>query len=359
MRVAVDARELCGHPTGVGRYLSELFSVWAASERARRHDWTLIAHAPIPGAEQWPFSTMIVPGSGGTAWEQLTLPGAVANAKADILFAPGYTAPLTLTTPLALTIHDVSYFAHPEWFSFREGWRRRVLTTWSARRARKVITVSQFSKDEITRFVGVTNIRVIPHGINFGASNGMHHQAGRSTVLYVGSILQRRRVDRLIAAFDQIVATVPGARLEIIGENRTPGLDLDALRKKSAHADRIAIRSYVDDATLADLYRRAGAFVFMSEYEGFGMTPIEALAAGVPPVVLDTAIARETYGGAARYVAPSASNAEIASAIATVLTDDAVRASILNHLPELRRRFDWQRAADDTLTVLEEAAIGR
>lgn len=360
MRVVIDARELCGRRTGVGRYVSELLNAWAASDRARRHDWTLIAHAPIEGAGAWPVTTTIVPGSGGTAWEQMTLPGAVAGSRADVLFAPGYTAPLTVTAPVVLTIHDVSYFAHPEWFSFREGTRRRLLTAWSARRARKIITVSDFSKREIARHIGVTNVRVIALGMKFGATAGPAGVTGRrATVLYVASILKRRRVDRLIAAFDQVVARVPDARLEIVGENRTPGLDLDALRLRSTHADRITIRSYVDDATLSELYRQAGAFVFLSEYEGFGLTPIEALAAGVPPVVLDTEIARETYGDAARYVAATASNEEIAAAIANALTNEDDRRAVLSQLPSLQRRYDWAHAAEATLTVLEEAALGR
>ena len=80
---------------------------------------------------------------------------AFARARADVFFAPGYTAPLTVAAPLVLTIHDVSFFAHPEWFSFREGVRRRLLTAWSARRARTVITDTEFSKSEIARHIGV------------------------------------------------------------------------------------------------------------------------------------------------------------------------------------------------------------
>ena len=105
---------------------------------------------------------------------------------------------------------------------------------------------------------------------------------------------------------------------------------------------------------------RASVFAFLSEYEGFGLTPLEALAAGVPPIVLDTAVARETCGAAARYVAPSASNDEIAAAIAELLTNaDARVRTCCAIATTCLNRYDWNLAAAATLSVLEEAAGGR
>jgi glycosyltransferase involved in cell wall biosynthesis len=359
MRVAIDARELRGHPTGVGRYLAGLLDAWSASEDARRHQWTLVAPSSLERAARWHASLEIAPGSGGTLWEQFTLPRALRTARPDVVFAPGYTAPLTVAAPLVLTIHDVSFFAHREWFTFREGARRRMLSAWSARRARTVITDTEFSKREIRHHIGIEDarIRVIPLGID--------RPDGRSgdrtpTVLFVGSVFQRRRVDRLIEAFDSVAARVPDARLEIVGENRTrPHIDLDALRRRCRHADRISLRSYVDDATLASLYARASVFAFLSEYEGFGLTPLEALAGGVPPLVLDTPVARETCGPAARYIASSASNEEIAAAIIDLLTNPDARRRLLDRRLDVLKRYDWAATAAATLSVLEEAAGAR
>jgi glycosyltransferase involved in cell wall biosynthesis len=177
----------------------------------------------------------------------------------------------------------------------------------------------------------------------------------------VGSIFARRRVDRLIEAFDMVAERVPRARLEIVGENRTrsPRLDLESLRARSPHADRIHIRSYVDDAALDALYRQAMVFVFLSEYEGFGFTPLEALQAGVVPIMLDTPVARETCGPAARYVPPSAPAAQVADAIADLLTNAPARRELLQHAPAVLGRYDWDLTAADTLKVIEEAAVGR
>ena len=361
MRVAIDARELCGRPTGVGRYLTGLLDAWSTSEAARRHQWTLIAPAAPEGSSRWAATIEVAGGSGGTMWEQTTLPRAVRAAQADVFFAPGYTAPLTVAAPLVLTIHDVSFFAHPEWFSFREGVRRRQLTAWSARRARTVITDTEFSKSEIARHIGVKNVRVIPLGIDRSHDRSDGRSDARAPiVLYVGSLFQRRRVDRLIHAFDLVADRVADARLEIVGENRTnPHVDFESIRAGCRHGDRVSIRSYVDDAALASLYDRASVFVFLSEYEGFGLTPLEALAAGVPPIVLDTPVARETCGAGARYVAPSASNDDIAAAIAELLSNADARQNVLRHRNDVLNRYDWNLASAATLSVLEEAAGAR
>jgi glycosyltransferase involved in cell wall biosynthesis len=357
MRVAIDARELCGRPTGVGRYLTGLLGAWSTSEAARRHQWTLIAPTVLEESARWSATVEVAGGRGGTVWEQTTLPRAVRAAQADVFFAPGYTAPLTVAAPLVLTIHDVSFFAHPEWFSFREGVRRRQLTAWSARRARTVITDTEFSRSEIARHIGVTNVRVIPLGID-RSDRGSHDRA--AMVLYVGSLFQRRRVDRLIRAFDLVADRLPDARLEIVGENRTnPHVDFEAIRAGCRHGDRVSIRSYVDDVALASLYDRASVFAFLSEYEGFGLTPLEALAAGVPPIVLDTPVARETCGAGARYVAPSASNDDIAATIAELLSNADARRGVLRHREDVLNRYDWHLAAAATLSVLEEAAGAR
>jgi glycosyltransferase involved in cell wall biosynthesis len=368
MRIAVDVRELCGRPTGVGRYLTGLLDVWADNPAAQRHQWRLYAPSRPAVPEQWDTTVRLVNGSGGAVWEQFALPRALSGQRPDVLFAPAYTAPLTVAAPTVVTVHDVSFFAHPEWFSFREGTRRRVLTRWAARRAGRVITDSEFSKAEILRYIGVdhSRIRVIPLGIDQPATPrlgtvGVAAECREPIVLFAGSIFERRRVDTLIEAFDLAAPRGPGATLEIVGENRTrrPRLDLEAVRARTSHADRIHIRSYVDDLTLQSLYQRAAVLAFLSEYEGFGFTPLEALAAGVAPLLLDTAVARETCGVAARYVSPGATTADIAQAMAELLTNARARAEIVERGTSVLARYDWELTAGQTLKVLEEAAIGR
>lgn len=365
MRIAVDARELCGRPTGVGRYLGELLTEWAADANATRHEWTLFAHDTPQVPAVWKSSVRVLPGNGGSLWEQWTLPRALGASRPDVVFAPAYSAPLTAPAPVVLTIHDVSFYAHPEWFSTREGARRRMLTGWSARRAAVVLTDTVFSQGEIVRHIGLpaSRIRVIPLGMRHSATASARAatQTREPIVLYVGSVFERRRVDRLIAAFDAIADRVPAAQLEIVGENRTrrPRIDLEALRQQSRHPNQIHLRAYVDDDTLAALYGKASVFAFLSEYEGFGLTPLEAMSAGVPPVLLDTPVARETAGAAARYVPAASDDQAIADAIVTTLTDQSARRELLDHAPGVLDQYHWTTTAARTLAAIEGAAVGR
>ena len=358
MNIAVDARELVGRPTGVGRYLGELFNEWSHSVEAGRHRWTLYSHAPLELDQPHPGVTTVLAGAGGTRWEQWTMARELARTRPDLLFAPGYTAPFTAPCPVALTIHDVSFAAHPEWFSAREGVRRRAVTAWSARRARVVLTDSRFSRDEIVRHIGIpaAKVKVIPLGV---PTAGVNRAATREPlILYVGSLFSRRHVPELIRAFvEQVAPRVPDSRLEIVGENRLyPRADVsDALRAVAPPiAKRVALRSYVPEETLRELYGRASVFAFLSEYEGFGLPPLEALAADVPPVVLDTPVAREVYGAAARYVGDLTPDA-IAGALIDLLTRREARDALLQHRDTVLAHYSWPRAAEATLHALLEA----
>jgi glycosyltransferase involved in cell wall biosynthesis len=358
MRIAVDVRELCARPTGVGRYLSALLEEWARLRGT--HQWTLYSHAPPPVPQGFADRVRLVPGRGGTRWQQWDLARALLHDRPDVLFAPGYSAPLRSPAPTVLTVHDVSYFDHPEWFTRREGWRLRMLTKWSAERARILLTDSEFSRQRIVHHLKLPaeRTRLVYLGVRRPRGARASDLRGAPMILYVGSIFERRHVDWLIEGFDAVAAHVPGVRLEIVGEPRTtrPRRELDDLRRRSAHADRIALRSYVDEPTLADLYARASVFAFMSEYEGFGFTPLEALASGVPPVVLDTPVAREICGSAARYVRPSAQHMQLVEALVDLLTSESARQAILQQAPATLSRYNWTDTAKATLSAIEEGA---
>lgn len=355
MRIGIDARELVGHATGVGRYLGGLLEAWSNTPEAATCEFVLYAPEPLPPRPLPPRCvTRVVPGPGGTWWEQTKLPPAVAGDALEVFFAPAYTAPLRLHVPVVLAIHDISFVAHPEWFTAREGLRRRWLTAQSAQRARQIVTISRFTQRELTDRMAIApeRIAVIPPGIaRVSAANGQRSGG----VLYVGSVFNRRRVPDLIRGFAPLARRHPALTLDIVGDNRShPHEDLLGLIALEGLQSQARWRAYVPDETLVALYGSARAFAFLSEYEGLGLTPLEALAAGVPGVVLDTPVARESCGDAALYV-PAGNVSAITDALQTLLWDEPTRAHILSRAPDVLARFTWATAARETLATLMAA----
>ena len=355
MRIGIDARELCGRPTGVGRHLSGLLRAWSSDAVAKRHTFVLYAHdeiaTPLRRAE-----LRVIPGSPGTVWEQINLPKATKRDQLDVFFAPGYTAPLLVGTPLVVLVHDVSFAAHPEWFRWKEGLRRRLLTRWSCEHARLVLTVSDAARREIISHFGLPDQRVqrIYPGVMSLPSRAS--SVRDPLVLFAGSVFNRRHVPDLIRAFKPIAMRCPDARLEIVGDNRTyPHEDLAGIAAMAGIASSVSIRSYVSDDELAELYGRARVFALLSEYEGFGHPPLEALGSGVPSLLLDTEVAREVCGNAARYVAKG-DIAGTTAALNSLMFDDDARRRVLGSAPAVLARYSWTRAATETLAALEGAA---
>jgi len=369
MRIAIDARELIAKPTGVGRYLSSLLAAWSRLPAAAAHEFVLCSPEPLPSAYQQTDNVSVVTAPGhGTLWQQITLPRLIHAVNADVIFAPAYSGPLVSKRPMVVSVHDVSFAAHPEWFGRREGLQRRIMSRFSARRAVRILTFSDFSKREIVSRLGVEpdRVEVIYHGLTTLAGINPY---GRGTseneaeplpdapvVLYAGSIFNRRHIPELLEGFGLLAARHGNVRLELVGENRTmPFIDIDALIAGNAASQQIQARSYVQDIVLAALYREASAFIFCSDYEGFGMTPLEALAAGVPIIVLDTAVTREIYGPAAHYIARP-EPALIAAALEQVLFDSGERARILAAAPGVLARYSWQECGRRTLQILLASA---
>jgi glycosyltransferase involved in cell wall biosynthesis len=352
MRIAIDARELSSQPTGVGRYLAEIMREWGTMADALQHDYVLCAPASI--AYEGPLRvTRAIEAGAGTLWEQRALPRLAREARADVLFCPGYSAPLFGTPPIVVSIHDVSFAAHPEWFRWREGIRRRLVTRASARRAARVLTLTEFSKREIVEHLGVPadRIEVVHPGVtSLAADTSLSREP---LVLYVGSVFNRRHVPETIRGFERLARRRPGVRLAIVGDNRTvPRINLEPLIRD---ASRVEIQRYVSDQALGRLYGSARAFVFLSEYEGFGLTPLDALAAGIPIVVLDTPVAREVYGDAAIYLdVPEPRRIEAALELA--LFDDDTRSRVLVQATAVVGRYSWRRCASQVLDALVGAA---
>ena len=250
------------------------------------------------------FVTRLVPGSSGTWWEQVQLPRAAREDRLDVFFAPAYTAPLSLSAPTVVTIHDVSFAAHPEWYRAREGMRLRWLSRRAAANARAIVTISEFSRREIVEHLSVRDerVRVIPPGHTGTAHHGRRHARASPAVCRVD--LQpppRPRSDPRVRR-DRARASGGVAR----SRRRQPQLTRMKTWPPRSPASSSAAGSagigMCRTSSLRSCTRARARLRFLSEYEGLGLTPLEALAAGAPPVLLDTPVARESCGEAALYV---------------------------------------------------------
>ena len=366
MRIGIDGRELLNRRTGVGQYLASLCSEWLKLPDNSDFEFIIYTPAnsnklsalgqPFKSVEQGLFRHKSVKGSSGTWWEQALLPDIANRDSLDLFFGPAYSVPLRLTMPSVVTMHDVSFAAHPEWFRWREGTRRRWLAQKTLSKASKVITVSTFSRNEIIRLFNVSTSRIHVVWSGVKARPSQSNITANHLVLYVGSLFTRRHLPTLIKAFNKVTTEIQDAKLAIVGENQTyPFQDLKAIIEQEGLRDKIRLADYVSDNELLNLYQRASVFVFLSEYEGFGFTPLEALSAKVPIVVADTPVAREIYGDTALFV-NATDISGTAKAIVTLIKDKELRAKQQIRADTHLTRFSWKRSARETLEVLETAA---
>jgi glycosyltransferase involved in cell wall biosynthesis len=170
----------------------------------------------------------------------------------------------------------------------------------------------------------------------------------RPYVLAVGSLEPRKGLDVLL----DVAEGIEGTDVVLAG---SPSFRSAALLERAAALPACRLLGPVDDAHLPDLYRAADALLAPSLYEGFGLTPLEALAAGVPIVVLDTPVAREIYGDAAQYVSRGDIDGT-AVALRRCLTSPECGTARLARAPAILARYSWDTAADRTLAHLERVA---
>jgi alpha-1,3-rhamnosyl/mannosyltransferase len=175
-------------------------------------------------------------------------------------------------------------------------------------------------------------------------------------LLTVGAILNRRHLPTLLEAAALLRQRGHDIHIDVVGENRTyPALDLGERREALGLTGRVSLMGYVTEDDLAERYAAADVAVFLSDYEGFGLPALEAAARGVPLVVSDRPSLSEVFGEAALQVDPRDAHA-VARAVARVLDDAPLRASLVARGRELALRHSWARTAELTRAVLAMAA---
>ncbi len=321
-RVGIDARSLSGGPAGVATYVLNLLENLAELEPL---------HANSP-RNNFLFNVFRVP------FEQW-------RRRWDLFHAPGYTAPPLNLCPLVLSVHDLSYLADSRWYPYSVDPLRRAFYKRSLKAADRILVPSEFSAEEIaTRFPDLGGrIRKVPLGVSsFFRHDREQAEKARAAyrlparfILHVGDIHPRRRVESIASAAASL--KLP---LVLVGRILAGG---EGFRDWPLRFEKVPIEM------LKGIYSAASVLVHASEYEGFGLPVLEAMACRVPVVAAQRASLPEVCGEAALMVEPTAS--QLAEAIAAVLHDpeDWVKLGL-----ERSRRFSWERTALETRAVYQE-----
>jgi alpha-1,3-rhamnosyl/mannosyltransferase len=357
-RIGFDGRALASPAAGVRRYATELFGALASSG----HDVNIVAvgapgaTALPPGIERAPGATSLPTNAG---WMLTGLPRAARRARLDLFHAPAYTVPAFSPRPLVVTVHDVSYERHPEWYPYKRDPLRRAFYARSARSADRVITVSAFSKAEIVAAYDIPpdTIDVVPlaaaSSFSAGPALPLPPHLPKRYFLHVGDLHVRRNLDVVVRALrlargrGDVLADVG---LVLAGVAREHGAALDSQETTSNGAPLVTFAGHAEEAQLLALYRSATALVYPSRYEGFGLPLLEAMACGIPVVASRTSSIPEVTGDAAVLLDPD-DDAGWSEALERVAGDRTFAAEL--SAAGLRRSsaFSWQRTAGETAAV--------
>lgn len=363
VRIAIDARKL--HDFGIGTYVRNLVREFA--QTPGDETFVLICRpedaAFVRGLgtrfEAWPDRS-----GNYSLREQLTVPIDLRRAKVHLFHAPHYVVSPLTTCPVVVTIHDCIHLRFPQYLPNRMAHvYARTFMAIAARRARRIITVSQASKEDIQAYLHAPadRIDVIPNGLDARfLTPPDEEQVARVRqrflldapfILYAGNIKPHKNVDRLIEAYAQLRQDGhQDLKLLIIGDELSKYPGLRRLVHRHHLHQHVRFFGFVPDATLQVLYKLASAFVFPSLYEGFGFPPLEAMACGTPVITSNVSSLPEVVGDAALLVPPTDAGA-IAEAMARVLTDTRLRRDMVTRGLARARTFSWAEAAARTRAV--------
>jgi glycosyltransferase involved in cell wall biosynthesis len=291
--------------------------------------------------------------------EHTLLPAAVRRAAPDLLHNVFNTAPAVAVVPQVTTIHDVVYQRYPDTGLTQMG--AKTLVRLAATRSTRVLTVSESSKSDIVRYLGIAASRVdvspngpgIPTDIHGPAPEEIRRRFRIGDARFVLTVAPNRphkNIGRLIEAF----AAIPDAVLVVPGYKSERHRDIEALAEVLGLASRVQRPGWVDEATLDGLYRAADCFAFPSLAEGFGLPVLEAMLRGAPVACSNTTSLPEVAGDAALLFDPLDVDA-IAISIRRILEDAQLAERLRAAGHERARRFTWEETAQRTLACYRKA----
>ena len=367
MRVAVDLTAAPDRLAGAGHYMMRLVAALCRTEaialdlfarRVHQRDLELWA----PSARRYPVGSDRRPLR--LAWEQLRLPALVRRSAADLLHSPHYTMPMRAPIPVVVTFHDATFFTHPH---LHERVKVRFFQ-WamrgSARRARRIVTVSEASRRGILEHTGAdpSRVDVVPEGVDpeqFHPPSEeevdafrRRHRADRPWMAFLGTLEPRKNVPRLVEAFGRIAGDWPGDLL-LAG---VVGWGEEDLERAIAAAPpgRVRRLGYLEDHERRALLGGAELVAYPSIAEGFGLPVLEGMACGAPVLTSATSATEEVAGGAAELVDPL-DVGSIEAGMRRLLSDEDRREELRAAGPPRAARYTWEGAAASMVDVYRRA----
>ena len=375
MRIAIEYTAAINQRAGIGRFVRNLVAALLAVDR---DDQFLLVHA-APAAD----TPLVLPSGPNVAsrqlrlperwmtvlWHRLRLPVPVEwfTGPVDIFHAPDFVLPPVQRARRVLTVHDLAFLLYPECADARLREYLMGVVPRSVRNADFVVADSTNTQNDVICLLGADPERtaVVPGAVEprFRPASGeaidelrARHGLPARFVLSIGMLEPRKNWQGLIQAYSQARARhgLPH-QLVLAGPRGWLWESIFEERDRSPFRNDIIFLGFVADADLPALYSAADLFAFPSFYEGFGLPPLEAMACGTPVVVSDAASLPEVTGDAAVAVPPDDVDA-LADALARVLLDDAVRATLRAAGLERARTFTWEAAATQLVQVYQRVA---
>ncbi|MFA6161333.1 MAG: glycosyltransferase family 1 protein [Patescibacteria group bacterium] len=393
MKICIDARMMGAENTrGIGRYIQEL--VTAMLEVAPDNEYALITRKPDHALKD-KVATVVADISWYSLQEQLRMSKVLAELGSDVIHVPHWNVPLTYSGPLVTTIHDLLLRHQPA--SAKASTRLwpikaikrlgfRLVLDHAVKASDRICVPTEFTKQDLINLypsvkekvivtgegitkinyeLRITNYELRKSDFDIQRSHALYGawRSGHSRfLLYVGSAYPHKRLDLLLEAWEELSKLYPDMSLVIAGEmdsfmqeqsskSRTPN---------SEPRSRVTFLGTVSDEELTELYESATALVFPSSFEGFGLTPLEALSLGCPVVSSDSTCLPEVLGKNGVIYFKSGSKDGMLEAIKTVVDnqgqyrDQAAGASV-----ELIERHSWKKAAIKTLEAYQSAVSVR
>ena len=337
LRVVIDGRPLLGNRTGIGVHTAEI---------ARRLPFApaplIASHAPIEnrdGIERCEFDVRPYPL--GILWQQLALP----RIGGDVLWGPHGTLPVTPRKPSVVTLHDFSSITMMQRHKLRTILSFDLFIGRSLEQADRIAAVSTAVADEAIRgfAVDARKIEIVPNGVDEFFSPG--GDGSRDYILFVGTLEPRKGLEHLVSVWWSL--PLPRPRLVFCGDR--------GWRTRIAELPGIEWTGFVSRERLRDLYRGALMFVYPSQYEGFGIPPLEAMACGAPTIATRTGAIPE-YAGDAALLVDRGDRDQLREAMMRLLTDRPFRDDLAARGAQRATTYRWDASAKTMTDLLVEAA---